>query len=95
MSGIYFIIGVVALFFLYNFVKNLSDPDVKEASNLRMSINHYRIYKKIFEEQMECHKKGIMPPDRTSKIPNMNEWRRYGEYRMKKSSEDLHNSFKN
>lgn len=94
MIGIYFVIGLIALFLIYNFVKILLDPDVKEASNLMMSIKHYRIYKEIYDEQIEYHKKGIMPPDRTNKIPNMNEWRRYGEYRLQKQKEDLYNSFK-
>lgn len=94
MSSIYFMIGLIALFLIYNFVKSLSDPDVKEASSLMMSVKHYRIYKEIFDEQIEYHKKGKMPPDRTNKIPNMNEWRRYGEYRMQKMEEDLHSSFR-
>lgn len=61
------------------------DPDIKEASILNINIKHYKIYKKIFDEQVECHEKGIMPPDRMNEIPNMNEWRRYGEYQMEKS----------
>ena len=95
MAVLYIIVGIVALYFIYNFIKNLSDPDVKEASDLRMSINHYRIYKEIFEEQMEYHRKGIMPPDRSNKTPNMNEWRRYGEYQELKSRKRIEDSFKN
>ncbi|WP_099465606.1 hypothetical protein [Parabacteroides provencensis] len=95
MIGLYFVIAVVVLFFIYNFIKSLSDPAVKEASDLRMSINHYRIYKKIFDEQMECHKNGITPPNRTNEIPNMNEWRRYGEYQLLKSRKSMEDSLNN
>lgn len=66
-------------------MKEASDPEVQEADILKISLKNYRIYKEIFDEQIECHKKAIAPPDRTNEIPNMNEWRKYGEYQMKKS----------
>lgn len=94
MMGLYFVIGAAILFFIYNFIKSLSDPDVREASDLKMNVNHYRKYKEIYDEQTRCHAKNATPPNRMSEIPNMNEWRRYGEYRWKKSSEELYDSIK-
>lgn len=81
------IIGVV---FIRWYLKALKDPDVIEASNLHMSVSRYRLYKDIYDEQVQCFKVGKNPPER--EIPNMNEWRKYGEYMQKKSHDKMRDS---
>lgn len=81
------VLVVIVAMFVNEFRKSLKDPDVIEASNLQMPINHYKIYKKILEEQQECIRNHKHIPDRTNEIPNMNEFRRYGDYQLKKSVE--------
>lgn len=74
----YFIIG-----WLYFTIKAFKDPDVQEASKLRMSVKNFRKYREIYDEQIACYKSGKTPPDRTDEIKNFNDWRRYGDYRQK------------
>lgn len=61
------------------------DEDAKDASQLGMSVKRYKLYKEIFDEQMECHRLGKAIPDRTDEIPNMNEWRKYGDHQLAKT----------
>lgn len=70
--------GFIATFKpIYRWLKSKMDPDYKAASSLRMSIDNYRKYREIYDEQMMCHRMGKTPPDRTAEISNMNEWRKY------------------
>lgn len=62
---------------IYRWLKSKMDPDIKAASSIRMSVENYRKYREIYDEQVMCHKMGKTPPDRTAEITNMNEWRRY------------------
>ena len=68
---------------------NSSSEDEKVARSLGMSLRNYKIYERIFEEQMRCLDNGVKIPDRLNEIPNMNEWRRYGEYMLKKQHDDM------
>jgi hypothetical protein len=68
---------------------NRTNDDEKIARSLGMSLRNYKIYEGIFEEQMQCLDKGCKIPDRLNEIPNMNEWKRYGDYRLKKQHEDM------
>lgn len=82
-------VGLFVLFVLYKFIGSfasaLKDEDVKEASQLRMNIKRYKVYKEIYEEQMECLRHNREMPDRMDEIPNMNEWRRFGEFQSEKA----------
>ncbi len=93
MKEVIYSLSILAVLFfiywIYGFVKALKDPDVQEASKLHMSVKRYRIYKEIFEEQTKCYDEGLPVPNRMNDIPNMNEWRRYGEYQIQKQSESM------
>lgn len=76
------------------FVKALRDPDVKTASELRMSVSNFRLYQKLYDEfdnvlkqyggsysgKAEDYFCRVIFPQ----IKNMNEWRRYQDYRYAK-----------
>lgn len=84
--------AVLAGFFLMWLVlsiKAIKDPDVQAASKLGMDIRRFHKYQEIFDEQCECHRNGTPIPDRTAEIPNMNEWYRYGEWRLEKDKEEF------
>lgn len=76
--------------------KAKDDPDVQAASDLRMTLNRYRLYTRLYDEYqeyMDIH--GANSKESIDKfkeifkqIPNPNEWRRYSEYRLKKFSEE-------
>jgi len=85
--GLIILIAISAIYWVYGTIKAVKDPDIQEASKLMMSIKHYRIYKEIYEEQTKCYDNNTPFIDRTNEIPNMNEWRRYCEYQVKKISE--------
>lgn len=93
------VIGVmVGLIYLWvkGFIKALKDPDVHEASKLRMSVSHYKRYKEM-SEQIQCiyreegvnYKSDEKVNDIIMQAPNMNEWRRFSEYDWEKSANDF------
>lgn len=80
----YLVIAIVVIVLILFFVgrdKQATEEDFKAAKKLGISTRRARLYREIFDEQLACYDRGEEPPDRTSEIPNMNEWRRYGEYR--------------
>ena len=103
---------IIALFcflvqFIIHFIKATKDPDVRAASSLGMSINRYRQYREWYDEWQEAMTKfGIASKEANAvfdeffpQIKNMNEWRRYQEFRsneiqnkMFKGLSDLYNS---
>lgn len=91
---LFFVIGI-----LYQSIKSLNDPDVKDASKLRMSIREFTLYKELWEdyqrhlESLGSDKfdageayfvKNIFP-----RIKNMNNWRRFGEYQCQLTREEM------
>jgi len=71
---------ILALFFMKR-DKQATEEDIKAAKKVGISTRRARLYREIFDEQLACYDRGEEPPDRTGEIPNMNEWRRYGQYR--------------
>lgn len=92
-SGLIVGVGLFVLFVVGGLIRSivwaLKDEDVKEASQLRMNVRRYKLYKEIYEEQMECHRQGKKIPNRMDEIPNMNEWRRFGEYQLEKAHKSM------
>ena len=99
VKGLLYGLAFLFVFFIIKWIsatkKAMNDPDVKAASELHMSIIRYKKYKEIFDEQVEYARRGKTPPNRLSEIKNMNEWRRYGDYRLQKQKEDMLNSISN
>lgn len=69
---------------------SLNDPDVQAASKLRMSITRYRKYQKLYDAHWDVMMKFGVNSSEAEKffvkevypnIPNLNEWRRYEDYR--------------
>lgn len=89
---IYILVGlgfIVLCLLIKSIFMAMRDEDVKEASELRMTVMRYRLYKEIFEEQMECQRQGKDIPDRMHEIPNMNEWRRFCESQLAKQHKSM------
>lgn len=80
------VIAIIALFIYSSWDKDAIPEDREAAKKLGLTTKRARLYREIFDEQVECYSRGVEPPDRTSEIPNMNEWRRYGKYRESKFS---------
>ena len=74
------VLVVLALFFMGR-DKHATEEDIKAAKKLGITTKRARLYREIFDEQLACYDRGEVPPDRTGEISNMNEWRRYGQYR--------------
>lgn len=85
-----FVAVLVIAILVYVFTNNNAgnSEDDREARRIGISVANYKKYREIFDEQLSCHEKGIPCPDRTGDIPNMNEWRLYGEYRVNKYREE-------
>lgn len=84
------LISIAVIIFVIGVIKSRgTSEDKKVARSLGMSLRNYKIYERIFDEQMRCLNKGVKIPDRLSEIPNMNEWRRYGDYMLKKQHGDM------
>lgn len=97
------IIGVIfLLFFMYHSIKAAKDPNVKAASNLRMTINRFNLYTRLYDEHQDCLLKyGVESQEAQLKgveilkqVPNMNEWRRYCDYRSRMMQEERQKMFK-
>lgn len=94
-------LGGALAFFLFKWVsfavKASKDPEVKAASELRMSVAKYRQYKVWYDEHqrlMRVYGTDSKEADRYfgsffNKISNKNEWRRYQEFRY----QDMRNKF--
>ena len=92
---IYTLIAIVAYFILgwiYFAIKAFKDPDVQEASKLRMSIKNFRKYRSIYDEEKTYLKAGKTPPNRYDEISNFNEWRRYQKYRQELANKEYYES---
>lgn len=86
---------VVGLFcmWIYQTIKASKDPDVKEASTLRIPIARYRKYQEAEKKIQETYAKFGTSSNKANKIvseiisslPNMNEWRRYSDFQEKKA----------
>lgn len=98
--GILYGIGALALgaiiYWLFLTFKAMKDPDVQIASDLRMSIQHYRHYQKLFDEYQDFmlkHGTESVASQRKfveifKQIKNPNEWRRYSAYREQKQHQE-------
>lgn len=109
MNGFSILIYVVVLLlivWIWGAVKAAKDPDVKEASYLRMTVKRYKIYKELWGEIQSVYKQnGTTSEDSYNKVteilkkvPNMNEWRAFGkrqEELSKKEFQDMLNDLKN
>lgn len=96
MSPILSAVVAVLAFFLIGWIvsaiKAAKDPDVQAASNLMMSITHYRAYQRFWNEYMEVKNKyGAYSKETDAKIKEIlkqirrpNEWLRFVEYMDKK-----------
>lgn len=92
LTGIGVVIGGLLLYWLYETMKALKDPDVQIATDLHMSIKRYRKYERLYDahqsvmmkfgvnsqEEESFFKKEVFP-----NLPNLNEWKRYQDYRSK------------
>lgn len=84
------ILTIILVIWLINFFKALKDPNVKAASDLRMSIRNYNLYKKIFDEHWACMQKYGADSIEAKRlfaqlfkeVKNPNEWRRYERWRL-------------
>lgn len=92
LIGIGALMGGLFLYWLYETMKAMKDPDVQIATDLRMSIKRYRKYQLLYDahqsvmmkygvnsqEDERFFQKEVFP-----NLPNLNEWKRYQEYRSK------------
>ena len=91
-------VAVVA-YFIWSFFNATKDPDVIEASNLRMNIRNFKKYRDLYDklqevmekygadshEANEFFKQDIWPEVKS----NSNEWRRYQDYRAAKHQQEF------
>lgn len=102
MGSIFYFLLVIFIFsFVCSYLKSLKKPDVQAATKLRMSVIRYRKYRKLYDEHQKIMDKyGIESKESIEysisilpKIKNMNEWRRYQDYRYKESLDVIKNKF--
>ena len=72
---------VLVLLIFLAWDKDATPEDREAAKKLGLTTKRARLFREIFDEQVDCYRRGVEPPDRTNEIPNLNEWRRYGKYR--------------
>lgn len=97
---IYIIIAFAVFIILWGIEtkKAAKDPDVIEASELMIPIWRYKKYKDAWDKIQEIYKEfGVdsqisnnMANEIISKLPNLNEWRRYSDKQFKKSMKSFH-----
>ncbi len=96
VGGFLFVaIGFVAMV-VVNVIKATKDPDVIEASGLRMDVRRYKKYKKWYDEHQRLMRRyGIGSKEEQEfflgffrQIKNPNEWRRYQAYRYNKAKQE-------
>lgn len=102
-----FWIGLLAvgIYFLFIWVreafKATKDPEVIEATELRMDIRRYKKYKDMSERISKVYKEyGLNSSIAEKKVndiikeaPNYNEFDRYQRYRMQKDREEIFRNF--
>ena len=90
-------LGVIVMWLYYS-IKAIKDPDVKAATDLRMTIGRYNLYKRLYEKHQSAMKEfgsfsseadEIFAKEIYPKIPNPNEWRRFCDYQLKKQREEF------
>lgn len=93
-TGLSALLVYVLLSITTNIVKSLKAPEVQEASELRMTITRYKKYKQMWNEiQTIYSEEGINSKterkvyDIIKQAPDMNEWRRFGDYQEKEGKE--------
>ena len=99
-SGIFSLLAYFLLYFVSNYIKAFKDPDVRAASSLVMSVNRYRWYRQHYDEWQEAMTKYGTDSKEANKvfdeffpkIKNLNEWRRYQEYRFNETKTNMFNS---
>lgn len=83
--------GLFLISWIYNSIKASKDPEVRAASNLRMTTKRYRLYKELFEKHQAAMRKygtdsqkayDIFVKEIHPNIPNPNEWRRFCDYQV-------------
>lgn len=101
LGGILAILAGGIIWWIIETIKAIKDPDVQAASNLRMSISRYRLYKRLWDEYQEYMKvHGINSKESEEKfkeifkqVPNPNEWRRFGQYMEEKQMKEMMDEF--
>lgn len=92
MNWLYGLLAVViaaVLYWFYQTIKAMKDPDVQIATSLRMSVKRYRHYQKLYDEyQAFMMEHGVHSSASEKKyleifrqINDPNEWRRYQQFR--------------
>lgn len=97
LGGIFSLLVYVIFVFVINYIKAFKDPDVRTASSLGMSVNRYRWYRECYDKwQDSMTKYGTNSKEADKvfdeffpKIKNMNEWRRYQDYRFKETQTNM------
>lgn len=91
-------LGVIVMW-IYHSIKAVKDPDVQAASDLRMSVTRYRLYKELFDKHQEAiqnygsfskEANELFVKEINPRIPNPNEWRRFCEYQTKLEREKMY-----
>ena len=99
VGGIVAVIAWIVIMLVVNIIKATKDPDVIEASNLRMDVRRYKKYKEWYDEHQRLMRQygvGSMEAQEYflgffRQIKNPNEWRRYQAYRYNKAKQELWN----
>lgn len=102
LYGIILIAIALLIGWLWHFFKALKDPDVQNASRLRMSVMRYRHYQRLYDEYYDFMMKHGVNSQASEKkfieifkrIDNPNEWRRYQAYRLEKQQEEFQKEVK-
>lgn len=97
LYGIILIAIALLAGWLWHFFKALKDPDVQNASRLRMNVKRYRHYQRLYDEYHDFMMKHGVNSQASEKkfveifkqIDNPNEWRRYQAYRLEQQQEEL------
>lgn len=90
------VIGAI-IYWIFLTIKAMKDPDVQAASSLRMNINRFRHYQRLYDEyqyfMMEHGAHSVASErkfaDILKQIDNPNEWHRYQDYRLKKQQHEF------
>lgn len=86
--------------FVIQYIKATKNPDVRTATSLGMSVNRYRQYRKWYDEWQDAMTKyGTDSKEANAvfdeffpQIKNMNEWRRYQEFRFNEVRDHMFDS---
>ena len=96
--GIIAVVIFIIILWVRETAKAAKDPDVIEASELRIPIYRYRKYQEAWNKIQTIYKQygtdtptsNKMVEEIIRNLPNLNEWRRYGDAQLKKSMEAFH-----